>query len=118
MILGIGTDLIYKEKVKNIYSKYKERFLKKILSVDEHKIFYELSEEKKINFLCSSFASKEALVKALGSGFREIYPSDITLKKNNLGKPSLISNSLKDLDCHLSITNTDSYTLSFVVLEK
>ena len=34
MILGIGTDLVYKEKVKNIYSKYKEKFVKKILSTE------------------------------------------------------------------------------------
>tara|TARA_B100000073_G_scaffold342016_1_gene344396 strand:- start:1288 stop:1644 length:357 start_codon:yes stop_codon:yes gene_type:complete len=118
MILGIGTDLVYKEKVKNIYSKYKEKFVKKILSTEEQENFSSLSERKKINFLCSSFAAKEALVKALGTGFRGIYPPDITLQKDDLGKPRLISDSLKDLDCHLSITNTDSYTLSFIVLEK
>ena len=118
MILGIGTDLIHKEKVGNIFSKYQDKFVKKILSAEEHKIFYALPEEKKINFLCSSFAAKEALVKALGTGFRGIYPADITLRKDKLGKPSLISTSLDDLDCHLSITNTDSYTLSFIVLEK
>ena len=118
MIAGIGTDLIHKEKVANIYSRYQEKFLKKILSSEEQEIFYKLPKTKKINFLCSSFASKEALVKALGTGFRGLYPSDITLQKDDLGKPKLISSSLKDLDCHLSITNTDSYTLSFIVLEK
>ena len=61
---------------------------------------------------------QEALVKALGTGFSGIYPSEITLEKDDLGKPSLVSSSLEDLDCHLSITNTDSYTLSFIVLEK
>ena len=118
MILGIGTDLIHKEKIKNIYSRYEERFLKKILSTEEQETFYTLPEGKKINFLCSSFAAKEALVKALGTGFRGIYPPEITLEKDDLGKPRLVSSSLKDLDCHLSITNTDSYTLSFIVLEK
>ena len=62
MILGIGTDLIHKEKIKNIYSRYEERFLKKILSTEEQETFYTLPEGKKINFLCSSFAAKEALV--------------------------------------------------------
>ena len=118
MILGIGTDLIHKEKVKSIYSRYEEKFLKKILSAEEQETFYSLPEKKKINFLCSSFAAKEALVMALGTGVRGIYPPDITLQKDDLGKPRLISNSLKDLDCHLSITYTDSYTLSFIVLEK
>ena len=118
MILGIGTDLIHKEKVKSIYSRYEEKFLKKILSAEEQENFYALPEKKKINFLCSSFAAKEALVKALGTGFRGIYPPEITLEKDDLGKPRLVSSSLEDLDCHLSITNTDSYTLSIKVLEK
>ena len=39
--------------------------------------------------MCSSFAAKEALVKALGTGFRGIYPPDISVIKNNLGKPDL-----------------------------
>ena len=47
MILGIGTDLIHKEKVKNIYSRYEERFLKKILSVKSKKLFIHCQKEKK-----------------------------------------------------------------------
>ena len=47
MILGIGTDLIHKEKVGNIFSKYQDKFVKKILSAEEHKIFYALPEEAK-----------------------------------------------------------------------
>ena len=71
-----------------------------------------------MNFLCSSFAAKEALVKAFGFGFRGIYPTDISMKKNEHGKPELIYHKLDKVKHHLSITNTDSYTLSFVVLEK
>jgi phosphopantetheinyl transferase (holo-ACP synthase) len=40
------------------------------------------------------------------------------MKKNELGKPELINHKLENIKHHLSITNTDSYTLSFVVLEK
>ena len=62
--------------------------------------------------------AKEAVVKAFGVGFRGIYPSDISMQKNELGKPELINQKLENIKHHLSITNTDSYTLSFVVLEK
>ena len=89
MIVGIGTDLIHKEKVANIYSRYQEKFLKKILSSEEQEIFYRLPKTKKINFLCSSFASKEALVKALGTGFRRYILLILHLKKDDLGKPKL-----------------------------
>ena len=51
MILGIGTDLIHKEKIKNIYSRYEERFLKKILSTEEQETFYTLPEGKRESFI-------------------------------------------------------------------
>ena len=118
MILGIGTDLIINSRVQKLYKKYGDRFLNKILSANEKAEFSNLKNSQKINFLCSSFAAKEALVKAFGVGFRGVYPSDISMKKNELGKPELINHKLENIKHHLSITNTDSYTLSFVVLEK
>ena len=89
-----------------------------MLSKIEKKEFKKLKKNAKVNFLCSSFSAKEALVKALGTGFRGIYPPDISIEKDKLGKPSIKSTRLETIKHHLSITNTDSYTLSFVVLEK
>ena len=118
MILGIGTDLVHKDRIEAIYNKYDKRFTDKVLSKIEKKEFKKLKENAKVNFLCSSFSAKEALVKALGTGFRGIYPPDISIEKDKLGKPSIKSTRLETIKYHLSITNTDSYTLSFVVLEK
>ena len=118
MILGIGTDLVINNRIKKLYEKYGERFLNKILSVNEKIEFFNLKSSQKLKFLCSSFAAKEAVVKAFGTGFRSIYPPDISMQKNELGKPELINHKLDNIKHHLSITNTDSYTLSFVVLEK
>ena len=118
MILGIGTDLVHKDRIEAIYNKYDKRFTDKVLSKIEKKEFKKLKENAKVNFLCSSFSAKEALVKALGTGFRGIYPPDISIEKDKLGKPSIKSTRLETIKHHLSITNTDSYTLSFVVLEK
>ena len=118
MIVGIGTDLVHKDRIEAIYNKYDKRFTDKVLSNIEKKEFKKLKENAKVNFLCSSFSAKEALVKALGTGFRGIYPPDISIEKDKLGKPSIKSTRLETIKHHLSITNTDSYTLSFVVLEK
>ena len=118
MILGIGTDLVHKDRIEAIYNKYDKRFTDKVLSNIEKREFKKLKKNAKVNFLCSSFSAKEALVKALGTGFRGIYPPDISIEKDKLGKPSIKSTRLETIKHHLSITNTDSYTLSFVVLEK
>ena len=89
MIHSIGTDLVENERVKYLYERYEGRFAKKILSKSELKDFEKLTLSQKIKKMCSSFAAKEALVKALGTGFRGIYPPDISVIKNNLGKPDL-----------------------------
>ena len=118
MIIGIGTDLVEKKKLQKIYEKYPKRFSEKILSDCEKNIDSKLSSKKKVDFLCSSFSAKEAYVKALGTGFRGIYPPDITISRDRLGKPNISTKKLNHNKFHLSITNTESYTLSFVVIEK
>ena len=40
MILGIGTDLIQRDRVKAIYDKYDKRFIDKVLSDFEKKRIY------------------------------------------------------------------------------
>ena len=118
MIHSIGTDLVENKRIRHLYEKYKDRFAKKILSISELENFNNLSLSHKIKKLCSSFSAKEALVKALGTGFRGIYPPDISVIRDDLGKPDLSFNNLANFNVHLSITNTDRYTLSFIVLEK
>ena len=118
MITGIGTDFIEKKRIEKIFKKYGNRFLNKILSESEKKKFPSISKSKKISFLTSAFSSKESFVKALGTGFREIYPRDISIIKNKLGKPSIQCDLIRDYKAHLSVTNDEKYTLSMVIIEK
>ena len=105
MIVGIGTDLLERDRIEDLYNRYKEKFVCKILSKSELD-------------LCSSFSAKEAFVKALGSGFRGIYPSQLSLTKDDLGKPLMCTTLDDNFKIHLSISNTSRYTQTFIVLEK
>ena len=118
MILGVGTDFIEKKRVEKILKKYGDRFINKILSDSEKKNFSSVDKTKKVNFLTSAFSSKESFVKALGTGFREIYPRDISIIKNKSGKPSIQCDLIRDYKAHLSVTNDEKYTLSMVIIEK
>ena len=74
MINGIGTDLVEKERVENLFLKYGNRFVDKILTKSERKEFdNRKGKEKKISFLSNNFASKEAVSKALDTGFSSWY---------------------------------------------
>ena len=127
MILGTGIDLLKVSRVKKILDKYGDIFLKKVFSEDEIKknkktIF-------KANKLAKSFATKEAFVKALGTGFtKEISFKDISLKNEKNGKPFInLSNRVQKyikkktpngykIIINVSISDEKDYVISNVII--
>ena len=68
MILGTGFDLTALPRIKALLEKHGERFLTRILTADE---LASLPSEpaRRVSYAAGRWASKEAAVKALGSGF-------------------------------------------------
>lgn len=128
MINGIGADLIEKERIKYLFLKYGDRFVDKILTKTERKEFDgRKGQEKKISFLSNNFACKEAVSKALDTGFS----SGITLKNievlrkdsgspylNLIGKAEKQALERKCLNFKLSISDTKYHSLAFVIGEE
>ena len=86
MIFGIGTDIVEIQRIENIFSKFNNRFAKKILSKKEYEAF-QISNAP-AHFLAKRFAAKEAVAKALGLGFRDpISFHGIEVDHNDLGAP-------------------------------
>ena len=86
MILGNGIDLLKVSRIKKILDKYGDSFLKKVFS--DHEIKENKKNFFKANKLSKSFATKEAFVKAIGTGFtNQICFRDISLKNKKNGKP-------------------------------
>ena len=123
MISGIGVDLVDKARFINLVKKFGNRVATKILSKDEYVEYKNISN--KSSFLSKRFAAKEALSKALGVGLyrKGIYPKYISVKHNDLGKPSLsLSSELENIinpnmKIQLSITDSDTQSIAFVVIE-
>lgn len=86
MILGIGNDIIEVSRIKANMERYGKRFLDRIFT--EHEQNYCLNKkEPSINF-AARFAAKEAVVKALGTGFSQgINWLDIEIRNDDKGKP-------------------------------
>ena len=68
MIIGIGTDIVQDSRIFKIERKFGVNFRRKILNGLEHKRYHELTEFRKLQYLTSCFAAKEAAVKSLGNG--------------------------------------------------
>lgn len=125
-IFGIGTDLVEIDRIATIWQKYGLRFAKHILATDE---LQELENSKHpARFLAKRFAAKEAVAKALGTGFRNgVHFTQICIVKNELGKPAVVflqdtkkfiaSLDLGNITCCLSIADEVHYAIAFVILQ-
>ncbi len=88
MILGIGTDIIEVARISGAFQRHGERFLDRIFSPEE--IVYCMTFQDPAPSLAARFAAKEAVVKALGTGFgEEIGFHDIEIIKGLKGQPEV-----------------------------
>jgi holo-[acyl-carrier protein] synthase len=89
MILGIGIDLIEVERIRASFTKFGNRFLKRILLPAE--IEYCLSHKDPSPFLAARFAAKEAISKAFGTGIgAELGWQDMEVRRKESGEPYVV----------------------------
>ncbi len=89
MIFGIGTDVLQLSRVERLYERYGEHFAERLL-LDEEKALFDRSRNK-VRFLAMRFAAKEAIAKALGTGFANgIWIRDVGSVPNALGQPQVV----------------------------
>ena len=124
MIYGIGIDVVEPQRIARLLDKYGERFARRVLTEIEWPGY--VRTVKPILFVANRFAAKEALSKAMGTGFR--YPvtlQSISVVQNRAGKPSFAFHP--DLERlvtshgitghHLTISDEKSLACACVVLE-
>ena len=120
MIYGIGCDLVQVARIKNLYLKFKKRFLKKVFT--EYEIANSPKNEKSfIEYLAKRFAAKEAFAKAMGTGIGCLISfNEIEVFKENSSKPQI--RLLKNINgigsIHLSISDDRAYAMAYVIIEK
>lgn len=122
MIIGIGTDVIEIERIEKATHKT-DTFFNKIYTTREQSYYRE--SHKRVETLAGLFAAKEAISKALGTGFRGFSASDIEIVPNELGKPEaylygeakILANSLGICKIHVSISHCKAYATAFAIAE-
>ena len=121
MILGVGTDIIEIDRIKNTIDNT-PGFLKKVFTKREVE---ELSKNTlRVESVAGNFAVKEAVSKAVGTGIRGFSFRDIEVFRDELGKPivrvsSKIEEVIKSKDYlfNVSISHNKTMAIAFVVLE-
>jgi holo-[acyl-carrier protein] synthase len=88
MILGIGNDILEIERVREAIAEHGDRFLNRLFTPKERA--YCSQHADAAPFYAGRFSVKEAIVKALGSGFGEQAAFlDMEIINNELGKPEV-----------------------------
>ncbi|KEZ86878.1 4'-phosphopantetheinyl transferase [Clostridium sulfidigenes] len=122
MIVGVGVDIVEIRRIKDIMEK-NEKFLEKIFTNNE--IQYLKARNLRPEYVAGRFAAKEAVSKALGTGFRGFNFTDIIVDSTTLGKPTVtlegeaknIANKNGNTTIHLSISHGCDSAIAYAVLE-
>lgn len=121
MIYGIGVDMVEIERMDD--SHMSEYVIHRLFHPVEIEAIPHQAQRKK-EYLASRFAAKEAFVKALHVGFREIVPSDIGVISDDLGRPLFVyTDKVKALlpsnfsHVHLTLSHEKNTAIAFVVIE-
>lgn len=123
MIFGIGTDIVDVDRVAAVFERFGERFPARILT--ERELEGYRRSKNKLRFLSTRFAAKEAIVKALGTGFRHgVWVRDVGISPDPLGKPEIHYSKRGDAlrarlgvgDGYITLSDEAGLVVAFAVL--
>jgi holo-[acyl-carrier protein] synthase len=89
MIYGIGVDVLQLARIERCYRRFGEHFVQRLLLPAERAQLAHTARPER--FLAMRFAGKEAVVKALGTGFAHgMWIRDVGIVQNRWGKPEVV----------------------------
>jgi holo-[acyl-carrier protein] synthase len=125
MIAGIGLDIVEIDRIQKIYDQYGDAFVKRILCDNEYDDY--VKQKFASRFIARRFAAKEAVAKALGTGFSAgITMSMICVTHDESGKPVIKlydkarerADALGVENLLISLSDERRYATAFAVIER
>lgn len=122
MIVGVGVDIVEIRRIKEAIER-NDSFIEKLFCKEE--IEYFKSRNMRPEYVAGRFAAKEAVAKALGTGFRGFNFRDIVIDRTALGKPvvvlkgkaRLVAQRNGNCKMHLSISHGEDNAIAYAVME-
>jgi holo-[acyl-carrier protein] synthase len=89
MIFGIGVDVLEAKRIVETLERFGSRFVQHLLMPEEQ---VQLAKtQRPARFLAMRFAAKEAIVKAMGTGFAHgVWIRDVGVVQNSWGRPEVV----------------------------
>ena len=131
MIIGIGNDLIDIRRIENTFQRFGSRFIQRVFThTEQSKAAAREKSGQHINTYAKRFAAKEAMSKALGTGFNHgVFMRDIGVINDSNGKPTiqLTGGAKKRLEAltphgkqaiiHLTLTDEPPLAEAHIIIE-
>lgn len=107
----LGIDLVEHARLRGM----EEKFKKRLLSALELACYESFSSEKrKLEYLASRFAAKEAIFKVYKKGDGSLNFRDISILNAKDGSPYIVCDAIKD-KLAISLSHTENYSIAVVL---
>ncbi len=123
MIFGIGVDVLKAKRMAQMYKRFGDRTAERMLMPAEMAQYRRTKRPDR--FLGLRFAAKEAIVKALGTGFAHgVWLRDVGVVQNAWGRPEVVYSARGDAlrrkmgvgEGHVTLTDEDGLIVAVAVL--
>jgi holo-[acyl-carrier protein] synthase len=125
MIIGVGIDTVEIPRLRKTLARYGDRFVQRVFTPEEKE--YCIAHADPTPHYAVRFAAKEALFKALGTGWaRGVTWQDVEVRRKTPGAPHLeltgeaqiLSKTFGTQSIHLSLSHSDNSAIALVILER
>ena len=125
MIFGIGVDVLEARRITRTLERFGEHFTERLLMPQEKAQLAKSARPER--FIAMRFAAKEAIVKAMGTGFAHgIWIRDVGVVQNAWGRPEVVFSPRGDEvrrqlgigEGHVTLTDEAGLVVAVAVLMK
>jgi holo-[acyl-carrier protein] synthase len=125
MIYGIGVDVLETRRIDRTLEKFGARFTERLLMPEEQAQL--VRTQRPARFIAMRFAAKEAIVKAMGTGFAHgVWIRDVGVVQNEWGKPLVVFSERGERvrkglgigEGHVTLTDEGGLVVAVAVLMK
>ncbi len=95
MSIRIGTDIVCIPRITALVDQYGDRFLQKVYTDTEQRVYHQVSAKPPLGretggiWLAGRWAAKEAVVKAMGTGWDGVRYTDVEIQRRTDGAPQI-----------------------------
>jgi holo-[acyl-carrier protein] synthase len=124
MIIGTGVDLVEIERFRGVIQRLKDRFILRVFTANEQQFCN--GHRDPVPHYAVRFAAKEALFKALGTGWAKgVTWLDVEVRRERQDAPTMVlygeaqrlSAEMGARKVHLSLSHSDQWGIAMVILE-